>query len=473
MTRIADGERRPDALVGLLLDLGQRLRRAGIAASLGEMVDAAEALRVVDLGNRPLVREVLAACLVKRAEHRERFDRCFDAAFPLSRPGPAAPPPGAPSPAGQPRQPDRSAASFHADLREALVEGDEQRLGLLAGELIERFAGLGEGRGTEKYHLYRVLRAVDLAKLLAEAMREARERGEELSALDLKLVRAELSERLEALRRQLAREIRARLDSGRPGEEAGPGEEPGPVDLGEVDFLGATAVERMAMREAVRPLARKLAAQVAQRRRLRRQGRLDVRRTLRRSLGAGGVPLDPAFRRRRPHRPELVVLCDVSGSVAEFAQFTLALLNALHAEFAKLRSFAFVDGIAEVTDELTATHEVYARWLVRKPGVVAGDGHTDLATAFGLFLDRYAGSVLNPGTTVLITGDARTNYRPDGADALAHIARMARRVYWLNPEPRSEWATSDSAVDAYRAHCTDVVEVRNLTQLSEFVLRIT
>lgn len=455
-------DRRPgaDPVLDLLLHLGQRLRRAGIPPSLGEMVDATEALRYVDLADRGLLRAVLASCLAKKAEHRERFDRCFDAAFPLSRAGPA--PRG-----GEPPAPPRSPAEFGGELKSALADGDDERLRLLAGELIEQHAGLGEGRGTEKYHLYRVLRAVDLAKLLAEAMRDARERGAELSALELRLLRSELSERLEELRRQLGAEIRARLGHPAADDER-------PVAIDDVDFLDASATERMAMREALRPLAAKLAAQVARRRRLRRQGRLDVRRTMRRSLSAGGVPLDPAFRRRRPHRPELVVLCDVSGSVAEFAQFTLALLHALHGEFARLRSFAFVDGIAEVTDELGPDrHEVYARWLVRKPGVVAADGHTDLGAVFARFVDRYAAEALSPGTTVLITGDARTNYRADGAESLAQIARMARRVYWLNPEPRAEWGTTDSAVDAYRPYCTDIVEVRNLAQLADFVLRVS
>ena len=106
---------------------------------------------------------------------------------------------------------------------------------------------------------------------------------------------------------------------------------------------------------------------------------------------------------------------------------------------------------------------------IRKPGVVAADGHTDLGGVFDRFVDRYALDVLSPGTTVLITGDARTNYRADGAASLAQIARLARRVYWLNPEPRAEWGTTDSAVDAYRPHCTDIVEVRNLAQLADFV----
>ena len=176
--------------------------------SLGEMVDATQALTHLDLADRELLRAVLASCLTKKATLRDRFDRCFDAAFPLSRPAAS---PDSPGPI-----PLRSPAEFHDELQAALSDGDRKRMALLAGELIEQHAGLGEGRGTEKYHLYRVLRAVDLAKLLADAMALARAQGGELSALELRLLRAELSERIEELRRHLGAQIRARIGDTAP-----------------------------------------------------------------------------------------------------------------------------------------------------------------------------------------------------------------------------------------------------------------
>src|SRR5439155_233899 len=148
-----------------------------------------------------------------------------------------------------------------------------------------------------------------------------------------------------------------RVEASRPAGAPATLSRPLPADLTEaagppiedVDFLGASPTELREMRNAIRPLARKLAARVAHRRRLRRHGRLDARRTIRRSLSAGGVPLEPAFRYPRVSKPDLYLLCDVSGSVAEFAQFTLSILYAMNDEFPRIRSFAFVDGIDEVT----------------------------------------------------------------------------------------------------------------------------
>ena len=116
------------------------------------------------------------------------------------------------------------------------------------------------------------------------------------------------------------------------------------------DLLELSAVELDELRRTVQPLARQLAARIGRRRRQQATGRLDAAHHGPAVAPVRRRPLDPAWRKRHPHRPEVVVLCDVSGSVSEFAQFTFTLVHALHAELSRVRSFAFVDGIVEVTD---------------------------------------------------------------------------------------------------------------------------
>src|SRR3989454_2819394 len=183
---------------------------------------------------------------------------------------------------------------------------------------------------------------LDLPTLMQGARREGGGTAPGAGRLGDRLLQDEHRHRIEAFRRLIADEIRHRLLELKGFAAAEP-----PIE--DVDFLGASPTELREMRNAIRPLARKLAARVAHRRRLRRHGRLDARRTIRRSLSAGGVPLEPAFRYPRVSKPDLYLLCDVSGSVAEFAQFTLSLLYAMSDEFPRIRSFAFVDGIDEVT----------------------------------------------------------------------------------------------------------------------------
>ena len=168
------------------------------------------------------------------------------------------------------------------------------------------------------------------------------------------------------------------------------------------------------------------------------------------------------------------MLADVSGSVATFARFTLQLVHALAGEFSAVRTFVFIDGIDEVTRLFAGTDDVAAA-LTRvheEADVVAADGHSDYGRAFAAFGDRW-GREITPRTSVVILGDARNNYHAASADVLADLRRRARRVWWLNPEPRSYWDTGDSIVSEYAPHCSGVFECRNLRQLEAFVSQIT
>jgi uncharacterized protein with von Willebrand factor type A (vWA) domain len=464
----------------MLLQLFEGLRAAGVDVSMMEVLDAATALTHLDLSDRPLLRQCLQATLVKRPEDREVFQRLFERCFPLRLPDAAGAADAAGTPGGDRSAPPVGAAVPAPDevatasggawsdvLLDLLQRGDDEGLRLLVVDAVDTFGGLGEQRGSERSLVYRVLRALDLANLLIAAMAQVRAE-QDLDAFELRQRRDELAARIERLRRMVAEEVHRRLvaDGGRPGVGL-----VAPRRLEDLDVLRASTTELRALRSAVRPLARKLASRITERRRRHRHGRIDVRRTVRRSIGHGGVPLDPAFRARRPTKPDVVVLCDVSGSVAEFAHFTLMLLSALQAELSGLRTFVFVDGVADVTPLLGAERALDPRLLVTLPGVVTGDGHSDYGAAFALFLERH-GVVVGPGTTLLVTGDARTNHRAPGLRAFRELCRRARRVYWFDPEPAAEWGTDDSALELYRETCTAVFEVRSLAQLTDAVAEI-
>ena len=165
-----------------------------------------------------------------------------------------------------------------------------------------------------------------------------------------------------------------------------------------------------------------------------------------------------------------MVIADISGSVASFARFTLQFVYAMTGQFSKVRSWVFIDGIDEVTrffeesDEITeAVHRVNT-----EADVVWVDGHSDYGHAFEIFRDRHLAEVTHK-TTVIILGDARNNYHASQALVIKEIRERARRVFWLNPEPRGYWNTGDSIVGEYGVHCDGVYEWRNLRQLERFV----
>jgi uncharacterized protein len=449
-----------------LILLGERLRQAGIDVSTSEVIDASRALEQLDIGDPRLLRECLRAAMVKESDPARLFDRCFDAVFRTITNATDKPTPSAASSFAPANATDGAVLS-------ALIGGDEASLAALAEQAVQMFSGMDDDVGSERYFLHRVMRAIDLSRMLSAAMQQLRRAGD-LSDLELMLRRNEIAQRLEQFRRQLAAEIAKQLETrnlnGTASESLAIPERTRPDEL---DLLKLSRSEHEEVRRMLQPLLRRLAARMGQKRKLRSTGRLDPRRTVRRSLQSGGVPIDVVMRRRHPHRPDVVVLCDVSGSVAEFAQFTFTLINALHSEVRKVRSFAFVDGVAEVTDVFEeARFDIAVNRLVERRGVVGLDGHSDYGAVFTQFHDQHLDDAIGTGTTLIVTGDARGNYRDSAAEQFARIAERARRVYWLNPEPRVVWGTDDSLIEEYRRSCTAIREVRTLGQLADVIAEL-
>jgi hypothetical protein len=242
--------------------------------------------------------------------------------------------------------------------------------------------------------------------------------------------------------------------------------------LERLEFNRATRAELTALRREVYPLARRLATRLTAKHRHGRRGRLDFRRTVRASLSTGGVPLTTHHRPRRPHKPELVILCDASDSVSSFAHFTLLLTFALREQFTKVRAFAFIDSTDEITRFFQPGVDVADAMtrLAREADLVWITGRSNYGHAIEVFADRYADAI-GPRTSLLILGDARSNYGDLALPTLKRLVAGARHAYWLNPEPRRDWDTGDSAASAYDA-VVPMFECRNLTQLLEFVEEI-
>ena len=457
------------AVPAAITEFARKLRWLGIDVSVSEVADALRAISDADVLDREQLRGRLQVTLVKRAADIPTFQAAFDLLFPAVAAGDDGRAAGHPArddaahevPDSDPAAPDLLARLI------SLLRGDPAAgAGELAAEVIGAFGGLDSGQptGSQRYYEYRIMRQLDLSTLLQRAMRldnEALRPG-----LDRQLVGLEQQERVQELRAEIAARLRDRLAESRGLEETLRQLKESVLDT---EFLRAGPAELAAMRAIVRPLARRLAATARRRRRRNREGKLDVRRTMRRAIGTGGVPIDPAWHRASRPRPKLLVLCDVSGSVAEFAKFTLSLLHALHAELPRLRSFVFADGVAEVTDLVESSPGVIdTRLLLARPGVVRGDGHSDYGAVLRQFIDEQAGG-LSRDCILIICGDARANYRPERADLLRALQGRVRAVHWLNPEPAEDWDTTDSRMHAYQPYCDSATEVRTLRQLSDWV----
>lgn len=434
------------------LEFTAALRAAALPVAISDTNAALESIEHIDLADKDAMRAAFAATLVKSHAHRPTFDLLFDLYFGTGR-GPAA-------------LTDDAAENTTADelgeqLQDAVVNGDDAALRGLARRAVGALGRL-QGASRDWYSNYEVMRALDLPALLQRIEADVTP----VDDLERRLTIDETRRRVVEFRALVLAETRRRVAEHRGAEAvASYAVKPLPEDM---NFLSVTS-DMEELRRAIRPLARKLATRVAMKRRRATRGHLDVRRTIRRSLSAGGVPIETVLRHRAPHRPELMVLCDVSSSVSRFARFALLLTHALSSQFTRVRSFAFIDTIDEVTrffdqEDFVAGIEA----MNEHAHVVADDGHSDYGSVLQRFLTTYGANV-GPRTTLLILGDARTNYRARHVDALRELTHRAHHSYWLNPESISEWDTGDSAASEYAAFVDEMVEVRNLRHLEGFI----
>jgi len=445
-------------MIGRLAEFSRELRAVGIPVSMVEVIDAAEAAQHADLTSPDGLRAALGATMIKSARHREAFDRAFDVFFVLG---------------GGPRSMSDDEGGGDGDgtdlirgIAEALTHEDRQRLLELIRQAVERFGRSGTGAsGGGSYYAYRVLRRVGVDEIRDLLLAATRGDGD---VLDERVGKDRAERLIRLLRREVGREVLRRLIEERgTAAVARSVREPLIEDL---DLQHATGAEIDSIRRAVAPLSRKLATRLAQQRHRGRRGRLDVRRTIRRSLSHGGAFIEPQFRAPRITKPRIVLLCDTSGSMSTFSRFTMQLTHAIASELSGVRSFVFIEGIDEVTDLFGPDREFEASLalVATEADVSRADGHSDYGRSFGEFTDRYLDAV-TARTTVIVTGDARSNFRPPADEMFLAITERARSVFWLNPEQERFWDTGDSVMSRYAPWCDRVDEVRSLRQLERFI----
>jgi uncharacterized protein with von Willebrand factor type A (vWA) domain len=219
------------------------------------------------------------------------------------------------------------------------------------------------------------------------------------------------------------------------------------------------------MLAAVQRMARRLAERHGRRQRVQRRGRLDMRRTLRANAGHGGMPFELHFRHRRHERPRMVVVCDVSGSVAAQVRFLLLFMMALHGVVDDLRSFAFSSRLQEVSAPLEQLPFDDAMALILQE---VGRGSTDYGRAWADLHGRHLDAI-DRRTTLLVLGDGRSNGTPPRLDLFAELAQRARRVVWLCPEVPGRWGTGDSALLQYRPLCNSLTHCASLLDLERAI----
>jgi uncharacterized protein with von Willebrand factor type A (vWA) domain len=433
-----------------LLAFFEDLRSEGVAVGTSEILDAFSALDEVSWTDQRDFRESLAATIAKSQEDRRIFELLFGRHFFRAAEGEALE-------LGTPEERFEGDGGDRIDLdelreaiRQAITAGNDGQMRDLARLAMMAFGRQGERSGVIGVDVQRIRRSLGL---------QARGRGADGAEEPLDPEQVRQFEQY--LRRELERatiERTGKLPPSRP--------------LAELDRALPTspAQDLASVHRAVAQLKKRIAT-LGHEQRGRRKGRVvDVRRTMRASLETGGVPLRLRYRPKRPRRPEIYVLCDVSTSVSSASVFFLSVLHALHDSFRKLRSFVFIERISEVTDVFE--HERDFRRISERVssegGVADVSGYTDYGRVWLEFGEEIAED-LGPRSTVIVLGDARTNGREPHADTFGTIAERAGRTFWLNPEPRLYWNYGDSVMAAYEPYCDGAFECWTTKHLEQFV----
>jgi uncharacterized protein with von Willebrand factor type A (vWA) domain len=444
-----------------ILQLGEALRAEGVAIGTSELNDAFAALEAVRWTAPGDFRAALAATLAKSPEDRRIFDLVFERYFFRAAEAEALRHDVREGHAGETAAGAADRIELE-DLREQLLQairdGDEAAMRDLARLAIAAFGRRGDGSGVLGVDVQRIRRALGLRAEPGGPVTDAGMAPEDhLSRDEIRRFEALLRRELE--RAQIER-TRA-LPPSRPLTDLDRTLPTGPLQ------------DLAAVHRVVAQLKRRLATQGHQARGRRRHAHVDVRRTMRASLQTGGVPVVLKYRPRRPRRPELYVLCDVSTSVTSASVFFLSVLHALHDAFRKMRSFVFVERISEVTDvfERERSFRAVSEAISRDAGVADVSGYTDYGRVWSELLALVEDD-LHPRATVIVLGDARTNGRDPRADVFAAIAERAGRTFWLNPEPRLYWNYGDSVIASYERFC-EAHECWTTRHLEDFVKALT
>ena len=460
----------------MLIDFIKALRSADVRVSTAESLDGAATLSAIGLENKQLLKHALSQTLAKTIEDKIIFDKCFDTYF------------------GSLRS-DHETDNLQLEPNSNSVDPGAQSGGNAGNEGDGEGEGSSTSQGNGTNSLVDLLERNDRAALQQQMASAARniqlqnirlftQRGMYVRRIAEVMGIEEVDDTIFGLMKKHEDNERALLLKNSKSRLL--------EDIGELvdkelllytanagkhlreEVLHKTPLARIEMRdfkvmhELVRKLAKKLVSLHARRRHVSRRGQLDVRRTIRNNLEYDGLLFKTVWKKVRVDRPKVIAVCDVSGSVAQVARFMLLFLYSMSEVIPKVRAFAFSNYLGEVThlfEELPvedALTETINKW---------GMGSTDYGGAISE-LERLVVDDLDQKTTVLILGDARSNYGDPGERALRRIQERARRVLWLNPEPRSFWDTGDSEMQKLGTACHRVEPCRTLKHLERVVSEI-
>lgn len=445
----------------VLWDFWEILAKNGIALTPDDKMTALRALEAVDLGNKAEVQAALEASLIRNRDQLAIFRRLFPIFF-----------------AGADTQQAPQATAAEQEPPPEFTEAEQELLrnNPILQELLDqdavalqlRLQAAAEAAGLDRiqsfmqlgYFNYQMLSALNVYGMDGQIRASAGGGGQGGGS-------PRLEQALQQLRQRVGDYVQRALD----GQDIAARENFRRRQIQDQSFLTVTPDQRAAIRDEIRRLAEILKTKAARRRKKQKRGKLHAHRTIRANIMHDSVPFDRHYRDKMIRKPQLVLMLDMSESVRNASEFMLLFVYSVQEVFAKVRSFIFAGNLTEVTDLLknSTFEEALQEIFTGKPLNIWAS--SNFGRSFEDFEAQYFDAV-TAKTTVIILGDARTNFLPPRADIVAEMARRGREVLWLNPEARGSWGFGDSAMWDYVPVVDEAVEVRNVKQLNNFVNKL-
>ena len=442
-------------MLDFLRDFIHILRSSDLRVSTSESIDAMNVVSEIGLEDRSLLKHSLSFSLAKTLREKEIFSECFDNFFEENYMN-----------LNEDKLPqknnekdseinDPGILDSNENSLEELYNNSDRTSLMTAMALAARDANLQDIRLFTQVGMFtrKIFDEMGLEKLnndIFQASREGNIRREE----DLKNIRENL--RLE-IREYIENQVKLRTsNTGKQLREDA---------LSQMRLTQADKSDYKIMSGIIKKMARRLISVHSRRKRKSQRGLLDIRSTIRANQEYDGILFETVWKKTKVDRPKIVALCDVSGSVANVSRFFLMFLHSLTEILPNVRTFAFSNKAGEVTDLFENKDiEVAAAETL----LLNGGGSTDYGQAF-VDLEGLLENNIDRKTTVIILGDARSNYGDPRCDVLKTIQEKSKRIIFLNPEPKSVWGTGDSEMLRFVPYCSKSKVCSSLFDLERVV----
>jgi len=442
-------------MVDFLRDFIHILRSSDLRVSTSESIDAMNIVSKIGFNNKSLLRDSLSFSLAKTLREKEIFNECFDNFFK-----------------------ENYMNLKHNELTQEKLEEDIE---------LEELNNL-EKKQKNLEELYKNSDKTSLMTAMALAARDANlqdiklftqvgmftrkifdEMG--LETLNNDIFQAsrqgniERESELKNIRESLRLEIRDYVENQVKLRTTNTGKQLREDALSQMRLTQADKSDYQIMSGIIKKMARRLISVHSRRKRKSQRGMLDIRSTIRANQEYDGILFETIWKKTKVDRPKIVALCDVSGSVANVSRFFLMFLHSLTEILPNVRTFAFSNKAGEVTDLFENKDiEVAAAETL----LLNGGGSTDYGQAF-VDLEGLLENNIDRKTTVIILGDARSNYGDPRCDVLKTIQEKSKRILFLNPEPKSVWGTGDSEMLRFVPYCSKSKVCSSLFDLERVV----